>query len=293
MWGPVQKVKMGGVDFEEILKDIGKYGKYQLFVCLLTGAGMFMVGFHTLANVFLSGVPEFWCESCKTATQTSWPMGDNGSRGDADICQDPCGGGMNTSEGDQVACSRWSYDPSIYGRTVVSQVSILSDHTCLLFRYLWKYKYRNYVILTVVVLKGGTGYLHKSCCFKCILTFSVIFCSYMQGSPFIVHSKRWSRLSMALLDMIASWCVSVEPGVYLSLDGDPGTIFIHAWFHPGRYNHGQPLWCVSFTLFLESCKNYKYITCESTLEVFKMLTYLIMFLTVHWVSEWSWKNYLL
>ena len=50
------------VEFDHIFDHIGQFGPYQLFVFLLIGMCVFMVGMQNISSTFLGGEMDHWCE---------------------------------------------------------------------------------------------------------------------------------------------------------------------------------------------------------------------------------------
>ena len=144
---------MTQMDFDTILSDIGKLGWYQLYLSVLVGLGMLMVAVHCLANIFLSGTPDYWCVDehhyGNIGNTSTWvfyrsnnitvdngvqPMEHNATASTSSCSIDPSVRHHgNLTDMETPGCSSWSYDNTVYGFTAVTKVCancLICNITC-------------------------------------------------------------------------------------------------------------------------------------------------------------------
>ena len=51
------------MDFDEMTKKLGQFGRYQKFIFLMLCLVEFPAAFNIMGIVFIAGVPEHWCQS--------------------------------------------------------------------------------------------------------------------------------------------------------------------------------------------------------------------------------------
>lgn len=130
------------VDFDEVLERIGGWKKYQIYHYILIGLAALPAGMHTLVNVFVIGLPDYWCHMPDLANQTkehiqraSSPLvAVNGHREhskcsvfDVDYSNSnvtwKLNGNISYNENDFPTrqCSEWDYDKELFGNTIVDR----------------------------------------------------------------------------------------------------------------------------------------------------------------------------
>ena len=102
-------------DFDSVLRDVGEFGPYQVYNLVLIGLSGTPAGAHSLANVFLAGTPDHWCASASSNASTPAPR---------DVSDDVCH--VTSQRGNETVeekCTAWEYDDSVFGSTIVTEVS--------------------------------------------------------------------------------------------------------------------------------------------------------------------------
>ena len=132
------------MQFDDVLKDLGDFGRYQkmvyLSICLLA----IPCSWHTLGNTYLSASPRHYCRTTEDQVYEGFSELKTCSiprleRGEWDQCNrysnlsavfNVCLSDEVSGLGDKrtVGCDRgWVYDTTYYGSTAVSQVSLYNN----------------------------------------------------------------------------------------------------------------------------------------------------------------------
>jgi hypothetical protein len=107
-------------NFDNIIEKIKPFGCYQWRHIIITGVAAMPVGAFNLANVFFAAVPQYHCEDLtKTEEEIHSVTGvlnlNNNSKEYEEVCYE--------DRNYDSSCSRWIFDESVYGNTIVNEVS--------------------------------------------------------------------------------------------------------------------------------------------------------------------------
>lgn len=111
-------MKQKGINFDDVLEKIGSSGRYQAYNIILIGLAGIPPGAYTLANVFLSGQPEYTCTDDRINNTTV--ATDNQTTGYSCYYERK---DSNGTESELVQCSSWEYNRTVYEDTIVTEVS--------------------------------------------------------------------------------------------------------------------------------------------------------------------------
>ncbi len=137
------------MDFDDLLKTLGEFGRYQKCICFLLSLCMLTVPFSNIGIVFIAGVPEHWCFTpglkrlnlsdiaIKNLTIPRVATEDTGgsvysrclryrrnytSWTEDDVWKELGDGGNRTKYPLEGCMDGWVYDTSVYESTVVTKV---------------------------------------------------------------------------------------------------------------------------------------------------------------------------
>lgn len=135
------------MEFDDLLKRLGEFGRYQKFVCFAVLSCLVAVPFNNVGIVFIAGVPKHWCftpelqqlnlsdsvvknltippevkdgvneySSCRRYKRnyTGWTA--------SDVLEELSTAGNRTGHPEEECKDGWAYDTSVYISTVVSEV---------------------------------------------------------------------------------------------------------------------------------------------------------------------------
>uniref|UniRef100_A0A1I8GZ68 SLC22A3 n=1 Tax=Macrostomum lignano TaxID=282301 RepID=A0A1I8GZ68_9PLAT len=107
------------LNFDDLLKQIGGFGRAQLLIFLVPALIAILSGFHTLAPIYLLYTPEYRC-------RPQSGIGSNRSTLNESVAQNlesigKCSYGNETGP----ACHEWIYDQTEFASTFVTEVLIV------------------------------------------------------------------------------------------------------------------------------------------------------------------------
>ena len=150
-------------DFDEMLEEIGGFGRFQIGVYLMNIFLVILCVCHVLANVFLAAVPDHWCKvaeleslnvslAARLAATVPWEDREGLPRHsrcwmyDRDYSNatvEDVYRWQNASETPPLRpCLDWEYDTSTYSSSVTTQVSARIS-TYILIDLIWFYFIRS------------------------------------------------------------------------------------------------------------------------------------------------------
>ncbi len=139
----------GSMDFDDLLKLLGEFGRYQKYICSILLLCLVVTPFNNVGIVFIAGVPEHWCFTpelhwlnlsdnviknltipLESATDTAevtfsrclrYKRNYTGWTED-DVWQDLTTARNRTEDPVEMCHDGWTYDRSIYRSTVATEV---------------------------------------------------------------------------------------------------------------------------------------------------------------------------
>ena len=130
------------MDFDKILDRVGSFGLFQKYYIVLLGLTGIPMGAMSLANVFIAGLPQFWCYIPELGNFTREEQQEISSpwigSGEKDSCNvyDVDYGSLDYSVANYSyfkhlhtntslrRCTEWMYDDSVFSYTTVTRVRI-------------------------------------------------------------------------------------------------------------------------------------------------------------------------
>ncbi|CAH1776009.1 unnamed protein product [Owenia fusiformis] len=223
---------MASSDFDQILRQIGGMGRYQIAMYFLIGLVGIPTGMHNLVSVFIAAVPQHHCvtpslhnnfsrtdilnafipyenidgenqrSKCKIA---NWPLLLTGTEGNS---SDPerklteyvrerihiNGSSRNTSGSDieEIYCTSWEYDKSVYTSTIVSEFDLVCGSN-------WKRALASSIYMTGFLLGAIIfGGLSDKFGRKPVLMFSIVL-TVLCGTGAAFIPEYWSFVILRAL----------------------------------------------------------------------------------------------
>ena len=124
---------MKGINFDDILEDIGPMGRYQIMHVVLLGLALLIVGCNHLGSVFIAGLPVYHCTSGINHVDQNYTtpaLYSNESIVDTlntNSERDEC---TFTNGNKTESCTEWSYETDVFKSTIASEVSSLICELC-------------------------------------------------------------------------------------------------------------------------------------------------------------------
>ena len=109
-------------NFEEVLEEVGSFGRYQYLIIVLTGLADLVMGSHTVGAVFTAGVPDFSCvnDDVTTASAVYWNGTSNVTTRTLVVdASDQC---EYVYKNRTFACTQWNYSTKTFESSIVTKV---------------------------------------------------------------------------------------------------------------------------------------------------------------------------
>ena len=135
--------------YDDVLKILGEFGRFQKLQCLLVCVVTFTLSLHSMNMVFVGPTPEHWCTLEVNSSHTNLSRSDSNlhltkSDGSTDSChiyehitnnENYSTYGLSSNNDSIISCPNgWTYSQEYYTNTIVSEVSV-SDFCIGLFSF--------------------------------------------------------------------------------------------------------------------------------------------------------------
>ena len=134
------------MEFEQILKNVGEFGKFQKLVLLFLAIVPLLQGYHSNGWNFMGGAHEHWCKVDELQNFTSYQQKyisipyEGKSDENFESCEvfnlpwqnysmedyDTWNRSVRTGDAGVVECNQWTFDSSTFESTISSEVCLLN-----------------------------------------------------------------------------------------------------------------------------------------------------------------------
>ena len=112
------------MQFDELLEELNGFGRYQWFLIFISALPWASISFNHLMTVFVTAKPPFVCAK-NTSHHTVPHDFVNASQSDQCRLYDVAGNISDAAGNTSVACETWTYDKTLVGSTIVSEVTVI------------------------------------------------------------------------------------------------------------------------------------------------------------------------